>query len=795
MNSIKIPKINNDFDVAVFLQLLKKKYYLILISVVLSLIAAFLYLRYTPPLFSSSSIVQINESNKNEQILDIKGMYKNEDILKNIELLRSKEFLKKALSKLPLAVSYHVEGSFLSTELYKQNPFTITHKKPLQQLYEKPIYIDFIDKENAKIRVGEKDAENIQIKINQWQVLFGDSIKCSIENWQTIEEKKEKFKNNHYFFIVHNAENVINHYVRQLDISLLNKSAQTIKISYADYNAYKTADVVNTIAKEYIAYDAEIKKESAKNTLFFIEQQLENIYQILNHTEREIFIFKTHNSINSRIFENAQENYTLQKKKISDFENELLNIQLEELALKRINKQIKNNEEFNIYEIIASFTGTKSEPIVVNVLNNLQQLINEKEQLLSKVTHKNLKVKRIDQQIAQQKQLLFEFVNTTLVRLKDKKIDYEKQIDSYEQKLFSKKKYDELELSKLERLYKVNEEFYNKLIEKKAEIMIAQAGYVSQNTILEMANVVRIPTKPLKNQSYIYFFLIGLFFSFSILLFKYLLYDEVTSISTISKYTNAPILGTIPIYKKNLSVSQLLVNKKPNSVFTEAFRTIRSNLQFISHGAETKIITVSSTISGEGKTFVAINLGGIIATSGRKVLILDLDLRKPRIHLAFNVDNSKGMSTLLIGKNEIKECVLKTDIENFDFITAGPIPPNPSELANSKAMQDILDELEEHYDFIIIDTPPVGIVSDALSNLQRANYPIYVMKANVSKRHFIENANRLVHEKNIANLSIILNGIELNQKNYGYGYGYGYYTEEKESISKKLTKRLKKLKK
>lgn len=795
MDSIKIPKINNDFDIDIFLQLLKKKYWLIIVTVMLALTLAFLYLRYTPPLFSSSSIIQINESNKNEQILEIKGIYKNDNILKKIELLRSKEFLKKVLSKLPLAVSYHVEGSFLSTELYKQSPFVVEYKNNLYQLYEKPIYINFTDKENATVSIGNKDAEEIKIKINQWQILLGDSIKCSIKNWQTIKEKEENFKNNHYFFIIHNPENIVNHYVKNLDVFLLNKSAQTIKITYSDYNSYKTTDVVNTIAKEYIIYDAEIKKEGTKNTLLFIEKQLENIYQILNKIERELFLFKKNNGVNSRAFQNNLDIYTLQKEKINNFENELLNIELEELTLKRISEQIKNNKEFNIYEIIASFTGTKSEPIVVNVLNNLQQLINEKEQLLNKVTHKNLKVKRIDQQIKQQKQLLFEFVNTTLGRLIDKKADYEKQIVEYERKLFSKKKYNELELSKLERLYKVNEEFYNQLIEKKAEIMIAQAGYISQSTILEMANIVRIPTKPLKKQIYIYFFLIGFLFSFSILIVKYLLYDEVTSVDTISKYTNAPILGAIPISRQKNSVSQLFINKKPNSVFTEAFRTIRSNLQFISHGAETKIITVSSTISGEGKTFTAMNLGGIIATSGRKVIILDLDLRKPRIHLSFNTDNNKGMSTLLIGKDKIEECILKTEIENFDFITAGPIPPNPSELANSKAMQDILDELEEHYDFIIIDTPPIGIVSDAISNLQRANYPIYVMKAYISKRHFIANANKLIQEKNIANLSIILNGIELNHKNYGYGYGYGYYTEEKESINKKLTKRLKKLKK
>ncbi len=227
-----------------------------------------------------------------------------------------------------------------------------------------------------------------------------------------------------------------------------------------------------------------------------------------------------------------------------------------------------------------------------------------------------------------------------------------------------------------------------------------------------------------------------------------------------------------------------MVDKKLNSVFTESFRTIRSNLQFISHGAETKIITVSSTISGEGKTFVAINLAGILAVSGKKVIILDLDLRKPRIHLGFDVPNTKGVSTILIGKDSVKDCTRKASLENFHYITSGPVPPNPAELANSKQMDDLVAELEEDYDVIIIDTPPVGIVTDALSNLQRANYPIYVMKANVSKRHFIENINHLINNKNMDNLTIVLNGIDIQKRrygsygSYGYGYGYGYYQEE-----------------
>jgi capsular exopolysaccharide synthesis family protein len=245
------------------------------------------------------------------------------------------------------------------------------------------------------------------------------------------------------------------------------------------------------------------------------------------------------------------------------------------------------------------------------------------------------------------------------------------------------------------------------------------------------------------------------------------------------------------------------VNKKPNSIFSESFRTIRSNLQFISHGAETKIITISSTISGEGKTFVAINLAGILAISGKRVILLDLDLRKPRIHLGFNTKNEKGISTLLIGKNTLSECIEKSDLHNFDYITAGPVPPNPSELAAGKQIEALLVQLEDLYDIVIIDTPPVGIVTDALSNLQRANYPIYVMKANVSKRHFIDNINNLIDNKKMDNLSIILNGVDVHKRRYGsygygygYGYGSGYYEDEEEtSIGKKLTQKLQKLKK
>ncbi len=806
MEQAKIPIINDKFDFAIFMQILKKNYWIALILVLLSVFAAFLYLRYTQPVFSSTSIIQINETNRTTRVLDIEDVYSNQnnDISKVIELLRSKEFLKRAFANLNLEVSYYVEGTFLATEQYNRSPFRIEFKANSASLYDVPFYIEFDDLVNAKIinHVGDDEVVT-PIKINEWTDLPGGSIRCLITDFKTIADQKENYKNNHFFFVINNPQNIVSKHIANLQVSLLNRSAQTIQITYTSDNAEKSANIVNTIAESYLKYDVEVKKESAEKILAFIEERLKAVYQDLDETEKQILAFKKENKVNFEQFQNSGSPFPIFTTKINELEDELINTEFELVALERVNKQIQGEDNLNIYELIASLSGTKSESVVVEVLNNMQQLISQKEQLLNDVTPDNLKIKMLEKQIDNQKQILQDFLSTTLSRLRSKKSDYEKKIAEYEKKLFDDNTFNELEYSKLERLYAINEGFYHKLIEKKAEYLISQAGYVSENTILEKAVTPHDPVYPIKNKIYPLFLLIGLFLGASYILLRYLFYDEVPSVNVLQNYTKAPILGTVPSYKKDIPVSQLLVNKKPNSVFSEAFRTIRSNLQFISHGAETKIITVSSTISGEGKTFVAINLAGILAISGKKVILLDLDLRKPRIHLGFSTKNEKGISTLLIGKHTLEECIEKSELQNFDYITAGPIPPNPAELASGKQMENLVAELEDNYDIIIIDTPPIGIVTDALSNLQRANYPIYVMKANVSKRHFIENINNLIEHKNMANLSIILNGVELHSRRYGsygygygYGYGNGYYTDEEETtIGKRLTRKLQKLKK
>jgi capsular exopolysaccharide synthesis family protein len=325
---------------------------------------------------------------------------------------------------------------------------------------------------------------------------------------------------------------------------------------------------------------------------------------------------------------------------------------------------------------------------------------------------------------------------------------------------------------------------YTQAFDKKIEFEIAKAATVPSFRVLSPPAISKTPIYPIKSSVYSYG--LGLAFVLSIILviIQYFLHNTIDNLGELEKGTIAPVLGYVPKFMKGkLEFSSLVVDKSPKGPITEALRTIRTNIEFLLPNKNKRVISVTSTISGEGKTFVSINLAGVIALSGQKVVIIDLDMRKPKIHKAFNDENNKGVSTILIGKNEIKECVKPTDIESLYYIPSGPIPPNPSELIISKEFEVFLEKLKNDFDTIILDSPPVGLVTDGVLIMKNVDLPIYVIRAEFSKKGFEKNVNRLIFKNNFKKLSVILNdfsnlsGYGYGYK-YGYGYGYGYYSDE-----------------
>jgi capsular exopolysaccharide synthesis family protein len=231
-------------------------------------------------------------------------------------------------------------------------------------------------------------------------------------------------------------------------------------------------------------------------------------------------------------------------------------------------------------------------------------------------------------------------------------------------------------------------------------------------------------------------------------------------------------LGSVPLYRRKMKYSQVVVTESSKSRMAEAIRSIRANMSFINKDA--RVIAISSSVSGEGKTFVALNLAGMIAVSGKRTLVIDLDMRKPKVHHGFSAENLVGMSNLLSRNSSYEDVVQHSLLPGLDFITAGPIPPNPSELILSKEFEEFLEDMKSRYDIVMIDNPPVGIVSDGIQILANADIPIYVFKSNYSKRVFVNRVEELFSVQKLKSLNIILNGIETKKSIYSYAYGYGY---------------------
>ncbi|MFN3554658.1 MAG: polysaccharide biosynthesis tyrosine autokinase [Bacteroidales bacterium] len=770
----KISSINDELDIKLFLYISKKNILFPVVFVLVALTGAWLYLRYTPPIYQTSAIIQLGGDGQASRILPTANIYED-DLAKQIELMRSTVFLQRALSRLPLEISYFARGRVLNTELYRNAPFTVDAIVKDPSIFGVPVYVDFLGQDKIQLSFTLKgQLIKREVHVNGRNNLPEMNILIDVHNFGMIREQENLFSRNSYFFIINNPETLTGAYSRDIKINVLNAAAKTIQISFQGTNAQKASDIVNIIAEEFSIYDLEKKAESANNILEFIDRQLDLLFDKLSDSEIELDAFRKEHGIDEITLTPLP---TLQGR-IADFENQIVMLEMEKSIFDEIEKSLQNDGEIDVFRLIAILAGSEFRGNISNMLLALQEQLLEREKLLYEVTPGSPQVVNLNFQIDIQRRMLLESINTLKRNLEGRIADLNQRINSYEKHLFNQTgRYSLIEYSMLQRVHSINERFYNQLVEKKAEYSISKAGYVSQSVILERSRTPGRPISPKPRSIYASSLLAALFLGLGVFLLKYLFYNEIPSLHDILKYTQAPVIGVIPKYKSEIPPNQLLVLKKPKSLIAEALRAIRTNLQFINNDPGPKLVAVTSTISGEGKTFFAMNLAGILAFSDKKVIVIDLDMRKPKIHLGFNVDNIKGVSTILSNIDQIDDCIQPSKVKNLEFITAGPVPPNPSELILTPRMTEMIDYLKSRYDYVIVDNPPVGIVTDGMQSILMSDYPIYIFKANYSKRMFIQNVNRLISESHIKKLSVVLNSVDKEYSSYGYdkGYSYGYY--------------------
>ena len=763
----RLTSFSQEFDLGLFIHLTKKSLIWVFGVLMISIVSAKLYLNYTPQVYQAKSILQLEANDAANKVLNVNPLFNEESSLEaKVELIRSKLLIKQSLSNLPLEIGYYAIGEILTNEHYLLSPYRVEIiERKTGSIEETPVFVNYAQGQ-FKLSLGSESYENI--RPGETVDLPWLKFKMVVINEEELESLSEEYS---LFFKLNNVNKLVARFSKSMDVRILNNTAKTIQISVKDNNPYIARDIVSAISNEFIRFDLEKKQRSDDKILSFIDNQIDTVFDRLKSSEIVLNNYKQENKISD-----LSKISGVYLDRLNDLENRLIELEVENRLLNEVEQlsaqPLENVSVFNIVPLVA---GSKYEKSLTRLLDNLNALHIRREEALFTVTEDNNIVESLEYQIGIQKNLILQTIVSIREKISAEAADVTEKLGEVENVYFDLPS-KELEYARLNRLFTINEKYYTMLLEKRIEYQISKEGFVTQNQILEDARVPFQAIYPKKNTVAFGFVLAGLIIGFLIITIKYLLHNQISSLNEINRLSNSTIstLGVVPMYKETIPVSMLLVNGKPRSLFAEAFRNIRTNLRFIDNSEGPKVAAVTSTISGEGKTLIAINLAGIVAYSGKKVILLDLDMRRPKINKGFGVDNNYGMSTVLIGKSTIKEAIRHSDQKGLDFITAGPIPPNPSELIISERMGQIIEELKLEYDMVVIDTPPVGLVTDGVTLIQKADYPLYIFRADYSKKHFVQNVDRLINENGIKSLSVVLNGIDLERSRYGYNYGYGY---------------------
>jgi tyrosine-protein kinase Etk/Wzc len=715
-------------------------------------IGTYFYLRWTKNVYEAESILKL-DIKQDATGIGLENVIENQNlniISGEIEQIRSKLFLNRVIDSLDIWTSYHFIGKVLTDEMYERSPFSVRSSSLDHAYLETPIYLNFTGAETFALRVNN----------NRIQGTIGQPV--LLEDVELVVSKTPFYALNHdanYYFVLHGRESLLKYLETYSKVVPLNFEANTIRISFQDYNPTKTRDIVNKIDSVYLSYSNEQKSLTNKQKINWLNQELAQIESKMD------------------AYENYFENFTLQNKSSN------LNVDLEKTItmLYAIDSQrlILTRKLADLSVVIDQVTiNNYSIPVSQRAL--LPELINKKLEELQTLTlqrdrlglsynentfafkQKERELEGLRNQLGAQLSDLRKSWVKNLAELKERQASLEQQFAAMPDK--------STQFAKNQRLYKLNEEFYLSLMQSKAGFEILQAGTIPDFKILSSPGLPKEPIAPKRMLIYG----VGLTSGFLLCIFfigvLYVLNDKVTNLGEIERASDVPVLAIIP-ESRHTTQSPFHVIDNPKSMVSEAIRTLRTNLDFFAVSDNRKTISISSTIAGEGKSFLALNLGGVIAMSKKKVVLVDLDMRKARTQTPFPIpDPQKGMSTLLIGKYDIKDCIIPTGLENFDYIPAGPHPPNPSELLMNGDFTDVLQKLEALYEFVIVDTPPVGLVTDGIMAMKKTDVSIYIVRANYSRKDYLRNIDRLRHLHKLPNMSIVLNALPTDNKMYGYGY-------------------------
>ncbi len=741
-------------------------WYWFLITLGIAFGIAFFKIRYTIPQYQASATLIIENEQSSGDLLSemraVRFLRRQTDMANEIAKLTSFPITIRTIENLDQQISWTALGRIRERPLY-YNPQLNLHilNDSVDWYKDQKWFITNFDED--KFQFYQENGLDTMLMFNQ---------EVNIRGWIfSISSSPGITGYNTYNVLVHNQLSLVNYYKNKLQVETDEKQGTIITIRSVGPVGEREVDFLNTLCKTFILSELERKQQTAENTFVFIDEQIDIILDSLSQAEEQLLTFRlSNNVINlSREGEMAYE-------QLKGFIDSKTQLRLKANYYSYLNKYV---EARNDPQTIISPTLTDAnDALLVGAVQKLQELYEERENLDFSVAANNPSVERINVRIQSTRLRILEIIEG-LIDNNDLTLE---QINTEERAVIEQLKslpINEQQLLNIKRKYDLYNQFYTFLLQKRAESGIQKASTISSARILDPARYDQlIPVGNNKNIMLIVALFIGLLPAVIIIL-RDLLDNKIREREDITNHTDIPIIGVIG---HSLKGGALIAKEQPNSSFTESLRRIRSNLQFILRDTNQKVIMVTSSVSGEGKTFSATNLASIFAINNKKVLLIGCDLRKPALHRIFNIKNDNGLSSMIIGKKTLEECIMETSIQNLFLLPSGPVPPNPAELLETKEMQQLFVKLKKTYDYIILDTPPVALVSDSLSLAPFADLTLYVVRQNYSQKDVINIVNQMSAEERLPNIGLLINDIKPSRSMgynyyYGYnrGYNYGYY--------------------
>ena len=747
-------------------------------SVLICLIGAWGYLYFQIPVYQVSASIIIKDDKKGGnsgsadlENLGLGGVITSAQSIDNeIEVLRSKTILKEVVNNLELYITYYDEDEFPRQEMYKTSPVVVNltaqeaDKLPNAALIDMKLASDGGLDVNLKVGLNEynKRFDKLPAVFPTNVGTFGFTLRDSLSNGQVEGQKEVR----HISAVVSQPFGVAKGYQWALTIAPTSKATSVATVSLVNTNIRRGQDFINKLMEMYNRNTNNDKNEVAEKTREFINERIKIIDEELGNTEEKLETFKRNAGLTD-ISSDAQlavsGNAEYEKKRVEN--GTQINL-VRDLA-----KYINN--PLNEYEVLPSNIGLTDNGLTTQ-LERYNELVIERKRLLRTSTENNPMIINLDMSIRAMRANVKTAIDGTLQGLLIVKADLDREASRFSRRI-SDAPGQERQYVSIARQQEIKAGLYLMLLQKREENAITLAATANNAKIIDEPAAEGGPVSPKPKMIYMIAFVLGVGLPIGVIFLIGLTKFKIEGRGDVEKLTRLPIVGDVPLTAEK--TGSITVFENQNNLMSETFRNVRTNLQFMLGNGQ-KVILVTSTVSGEGKSFISANLAVSLSLLGKKVVIVGLDIRKPGLNKVFNIARKEQGITQYLSNSEknLMDLVQASDVSKSLYILpGGTVPPNPTELLARDGLDKAIETLKKNFDYVILDTAPVGMVTDTLLIGRVADLSVYVCRADYTRKAEFTLINELAENNKLPNLCTVINGLDLQQKKYGYYYGYGKY--------------------